>query len=256
MQEISVVIISKDEERTIGRVLDSVRSIASEIVLVDSGSKDRTVEIAGSFGARTYHQDWLGYAAQKNYALALASKNWILSLDADEVVSPELAVEIKDVLARSDAASFDGFRLPRILYIGDHAIAHGGFYPDAQLRLFQRGKGEFHPRKVHEAVKVKGRVGSCKNPLIHYAYPDFTAYAAQMNKYALLSAEEFAENGYSAWKTSRLNEWLHPAWTFFYRFFCRAGFLDGAYGLKANWIYRDYVRKKIVYLRELEQRTP
>jgi hypothetical protein len=173
-----------------------------------------------------------------------------LSLDADEILTPELASEIAETLARPDLDSIDGFRIPRILFIGEHAITHGGFYPDAQLRLFKRGKGTFNERKVHEAVNVAGKVGLLKSAMLHHAYPDFASYAEAMNKYALLSAEEFASKGHSEWKVSHLNEWLHPWWTFSYRFILRAGFLDGAIGLRANWIYRDYVRKKIIYLRE------
>jgi glycosyltransferase involved in cell wall biosynthesis len=254
MQDLSLVIVAQDEERTIGRVLQAAQELWREVILVDSGSSDRTVEIAQQMGAQCHYQEWLGYSAQKNYALSLATSKWILSLDADEILSPELVSEIVKTLARSDVESFDGFRIPRIFLIGEHAIMHGGFYPDAQLRLFKRGKGAFNERIVHEAVKVAGKVGSLKNDMLHYAYPDLAAYSKAMNKYALLSAEEFASKGYSSWKTSRLNEWLHPWWTFAYRFVVRAGFLDGTIGLKANWIYSDYVRKKIVYLRQHSKR--
>jgi glycosyltransferase involved in cell wall biosynthesis len=255
MQDLSLVIVAKDEERTIGQVLSSARALCREMILVDSGSSDRTVEIAQEMGAKCHHQDWLGYAGQKNYALSLAQSTWILSLDADEVLTQELAAEIATTLARSDLDLFNGFRIPRLLLIGNTAIAHGGFYPDAQLRLFRRGPGAFNDRKVHEAVKIPGKIGSLKNAMLHYAYQDFSAYANALDKYARLSAEEFAQNACSWWSTSRLNEWLHPWWTFFYRLFFRAGFLDGRIGLKANWIYKDYVRKKIVYLRQLVKRT-
>jgi glycosyltransferase involved in cell wall biosynthesis len=258
MPDLSLVIVAKDEERTIGQVLSSARALCREMILVDSGSSDRTVEIAQGMGATCHHQEWLGYAAQKNYALSLAQSTWILSLDADEVLTPELAAEIATTLTRSDLDLYNGFCIPRLLLIGETAIAHGGFYPDAQLRLFRRGEGAFNDRKVHEAVKIQGathgRVGSLKNAMWHYAYPDFSAYEQALDKYAHLSAEEFALKGYSWWKTSRLNEWLHPWWTFIYRFFFRAGFLDGGVGLRANWIYKDYVCKKIVYLRQLTKR--
>jgi glycosyltransferase involved in cell wall biosynthesis len=255
MQDLSLVIVAQDEERTIRQVLEGARPICSEIILVDSGSSDRTVEIAKELGATCHHQKWLGYAAQKNLALSLAKSEWILSLDADEILTPELALEITQTLARPDLDSFEGFRIPRILFIGEHAIKHGGFYPDAQLRLFRRGKGTFNERMVHEAVKVNGKVGLLKSDMLHRAYPDLAAYAEAMNKYALLSAEEFAAKGYSGWRTSLLNEWLHPGWTFAYRMIARGGFLDGKIGLQANWIYQDYVRKKIVYLRQRTKRA-
>jgi glycosyltransferase involved in cell wall biosynthesis len=258
MLDVTTVIVAKDEERTIGQVLSAARTLSDQIILVDSGSSDRTLTIARQSGVSCYEQEWLGYAAQKNYAISLAQSNWILSLDADEVLSPELVAEIKQVLAKTVPDQVEGFKIPRRLYIGVTAITHGGYYPDAQLRLFRRGKGLFNDRKVHEAVQVKGKVQMLENAMLHYAYPDFDAYAKAMDKYARLSAEEFAKRSSVEaagplmwWRTSRLNEALHPLWTLFFRFICRGGFLDGESGLTANLIYRDYVRKKIVYLREL-----
>jgi len=256
MRKLSLVIVAKNEERTIGRVLAATKDLCAEVILVDSGSTDKTVEIARQMGAQCSFQKWLGYAAQKNYALSLATSEWILSLDADEILTPELAKEISDTLNSASVESFDGFRIPRILYIGDHAITHGGFYPDAQLRLFKRGKGAFNDRLVHESIKVQGKVGLLHYPMLHYAYPDLSAYADAMNGYALLSAEEFCAKGHPNWKSSRLNELVHPWWTFCYRFFFRAGFLDGAIGFKANASYKEYVRKKIAYLREHAKDKP
>jgi len=250
MQDLSVVIIAQNEERTIGRVLESGKDLGKEIILVDSGSTDHTIEIAERLGAKCRHQDWLGFAGQKNFAVSLSRNDWVLSLDADEMLTPELKDEIQSTLSRDDLSEFDGFRIPRILFVGEQPIKHGGFYPDAQLRLFNKNKGNFPDRKVHETFTVSGRVGLLKNPMLHYAYPNLESYAQAMDKYARLSAEEFAGRKNSAWKTSMLNELIHPWWTFFYRFILRGGFLDGAIGLKANLIYMDYVRNKIVYLRE------
>jgi len=255
MQDLSLVIVAENEERTIRQVLEAARPICAEMILVDSGSSDRTVEIAKELGAICHHQKWLGFAAQKNLAISLAKSAWILSLDADEILTPELSAEISQTLARQDLESFEGFRMPRILFVGNDAIRHGGFYPDAQLRLFRRGKGSFNERMVHEAVKVNGKVGLLKSDMLHRAYPDLAAYAEAMDKYARLSAKEFAAKGYSGWRTSLLNEWLHPWWTFAYRMIARGGFLDGKIGLRANWIYKDYVRKKIVYLRQRAKRA-
>lgn len=253
MSVLSVVIVAQDEERTIGRVLDSVKSIADEIIVVDSGSSDNTVEIAKSYGAQCHYKPWQGYAAQKNFAISLASSAWILSLDADEMLTDALAFEINDVVSKlycSNIPEFRGYLIPRILYIGSSAITHGGFYPDAQLRLFQAGKGAFKLRMVHESITVNGKVGRLKNPMLHYAYADLAAFEKAMDKYARLSAQEFASRGNYGWRASLVNQWFHPWWTFFYKYVIRGGFLDGAIGLKVNWIYRDYVRKKIVYLRE------
>lgn len=251
---LSVVIVAQDEERTIGRVIEAVKPIADEIVLVDSGSSDRTIEIATSLGARCQHQDWLGYAAQKNFAIDLAGNDWILSLDADEILTPELVAEIKEVLADPRATDYDGYKLPRVLYIGDTPVRHGGFYPDAQLRLIQKGKGRFNDRMVHEAIKVSGPVKMLNNCMLHYAYKDVDGFSAAMEKYAQLSAKEFAKRKKFGWKAHPINEILHPLWTFIYRYVARGGLLDGALGLKLAGIYSDYVRKKIRYLRELERR--
>jgi glycosyltransferase involved in cell wall biosynthesis len=253
---LSVVIVAQDEERTIGRVIEAVKPIADEIVLVDSGSTDKTIEIATALGARCQHQDWLGYAAQKNFAIDLAKNDWILSLDADEILTPELVAEIKQILVSADAKEYDGYKLPRVLYIGDTPIKHGGFYPDAQLRLIQRGKGRFNDRMVHEAIKVAGPVKMLNNCMLHYAYKDVDGFSAAMEKYAQLSAKEFAKRKKFGWKTHPLNEILHPMWTFLYRYFARGGLLDGALGLQLANIYSDYVRKKIRYLREIQKAEP
>jgi glycosyltransferase involved in cell wall biosynthesis len=304
---LSVVIVAQDEERTIGAVLDAVKDIASEIILVDSGSTDNTVEIAKAHGAACQYRAWQGYADQKNFAISQAKSSWILSLDADEILTEPLVAEIKDLLSSNQCEQYAGFTIPRILYIGNQPLKHGGFYPDAQLRLFKNGHGQFNDRIVHESIKVTGPVRQLINPMLHYAYPNLTAFAQAMDKYAHLSAQEFTKRyapkinpepaligskhsdpireneeslgapassrlqnprqgdqtessespfidltpSYSLrWRTSKLNELLHPCWTFLYRYIGRAGFLDGTLGLKANLIYANYVQKKIKYLRE------
>lgn len=247
---LSVVIIAQNEERTIGDVLAAVKPLAQEIILVDSGSSDRTIEIAQSYEVQVRHQDWLGYAGQKNFAISLAACDWILSLDADEILTPELASEIDEVLQRAEAAEFAGYKIPRILHIGNTPVRHGGFYPDAQLRLFRRGAGKFRDRLVHEAIILKGKSAQLRAPMLHMAYRDVAGFEQAMEKYARLSTEESLRNGYKSWKVSRLNLWLHPCWTFFMRYYVRAGFLDGSLGLKLSLIYSDYVRRKIKYLRE------
>ena len=249
MLNLSVVIVACNEERIIAKTLAAVAPLASEIILVDSGSTDNTLAIAKTYGAKCHYQQWLGYAAQKNYALSLASKSWILSLDADEVVSDALAAEISALLSDPLANSLlAGYRMPRLLYIGETPLKYGGFYPDAQLRLFKNGKGKFAQRQVHESVQLDGEAGMLKSDLLHYGYTDFAHYAQTLDRYAHLAAQEASS---SYWQTSILNEALHPLWTFCYRYFMRAGFLDGTHGLKANLIYQDYVRKKISYLRQL-----
>jgi len=250
---LSITIVAKNEERTVAEVLASVRDIADEIIFLDSGSSDRTPEIAQSFGVRFYHQEWLGYAEQKNKAIDLATGDWILSLDADEVLTAELRTEIRELLKRGVPEQIAGFKIPRVLFIGDTAVRGGGFYPDAQLRLIRRGRGRFAPRIIHESIKVDGRVAQLKSDMLHYAYKDVAQFAETMDHYARLSARHYFEHENSAWRASRLNEILTPAWTFFYRQVVRGGILQGALCWRLNVIYAGYVRKKIRYLRELRQ---
>lgn len=250
MATLSVVVVAKNEERTIGCVLDAVSAIADEMLVVDSGSDDKTIEIATAKGARVVHQDWLGYAGQKNFALSLAKSDWLLSLDADEIMTPKAVAEIKDIVAGETAGKCDGYKIPRVLYIGEQPVRHGGFYPDAQLRLIQNGKGKFRDRMVHERIFVDGAVGYLRHPMLHYSYRNVEEFTQAMDKYARLSAEQYRQDGSKKWRANPLNELLHPLWTFFARYVLRRGFLDGKLGLELNLIYSDYVRNKIRYSRE------
>ena len=180
---LSVTIVARDEERTIAQVLAAVADLADEIVFLDSGSRDRTHEIAKSFNVRFYHQDWLGYAEQKNKAIDLATGEWILSLDADEVLTPALAAEIRQLMLHGIPDDVAGFRIPRVLYIGDTPVRGGGFYPDAQLRLIRKGRGRFQPRVVHESIKVDGKVQQLKHDMLHYAYTDVDQFTETMDRH-------------------------------------------------------------------------
>ncbi len=255
---LSVTIVAESEERTIADVLGSVTGIADEIVFLDSGSSDRTPEIARNFGVRFFQQQWLGFAEQKNKAIDLASGEWILSLDADEVLTPALQAEIRELLHEGVPAEIVGFKIPRVLLIGDSPVRGGGFYPDAQLRLIRRGKGRFSPRIVHESIKVEGRVVQLKHDMLHYAYKDVERFALTMDHYARLSAQHYFEHENSAWRASRLNEMLSPLWTFLYRQLVRGGIFQGRLCWRLNLIYAGYVRKKIRYLRQLasQHRNP
>jgi glycosyltransferase involved in cell wall biosynthesis len=250
---LSVTIVAKNEERTVGGVLASVCDIADEIIFLDSGSSDRTPEIAKSFDVRFYHQAWLGYAEKKNKAIDLASGEWILSLDADEVLTPALQVEIRELLKRGVPEEIAGFKIPRVLFIGDAPVRGGGFYPDAQLRLIRRGRGRFAPRIIHESIRVDGRVVQLKNDMLHYAYKDVDQFAGTMDHYARLSAQHYFEHENSAWRASQFNEVLSPLWTFFYRQLVRGGIFHGALCWRLNLIYAGYVRKKIRCLQELRR---
>jgi glycosyltransferase involved in cell wall biosynthesis len=252
---LSVTIVAQDEERTIEEVLRSVSDLASEIVFLDSGSTDRTPEIAKSFGVRFQHQPWLGYAEQKNKAIDLATGDWILSLDADEVLTPPLRDEIRYLLRQGVPEDIAGFRIPRVLYIGNTPVRGGGFYPDAQLRLIRRGRGRFAPRIVHESIKVDGRVEQLSNDMLHYAYKNIDDFEQTMDRYARLSAQHYLAHENTWWRSSRLNEIVTPVWTLLYRQLVRGGIFCGAPCWRLNVIYAGYVRKKVRYLRELKSTT-
>jgi glycosyltransferase involved in cell wall biosynthesis len=250
---LSVTIVAQNEERTIADVLAPAAEVADEIIFLDSGSSDRTVEIAQRFGVRLHHQPWLGYSEQKNKALDLAGGEWILSLDADEVMTTALVNEIRHTMRAGVPANIDGFRIRRVLFIGNTPVRRGGFYPDAQLRLIRKGRGRFRPRIVHESITVDGKVAQLKNDLLHYAYKDVEQFEQTMNQYARLSAQHYFEQEHSRWRSNPLNEVMHPLWTLFYRQVVRGGLLGGPLCWRLNRIYAGYVRKKVRYLRQLEQ---
>lgn len=247
---LSVVIIALNEEKHIGGVLAAAAPLADEIILVDSGSTDKTIAIAESYNAKVIHQDWLGYGRQKNFAIGKASCDWILSLDADEIMTPELVAEIADVMQSQRVDEFDGFKISRMLHVGGVPVAHGGFYPDRHLRLFRRGKGRFNDRLVHESVIVDGRIGNLTHALNNMAYENPSEFSQSMENFARLSAKQRLLNGASWWQMSHINELIHPWWTFFYRYIARLGFLDGQLGLQLQLSYSKYVRDKIKHLRE------
>jgi glycosyltransferase involved in cell wall biosynthesis len=250
---LSVVIITQNEESNIGRTLASV-SWADERILIDSGSTDRTRDVASRYGAKVFEESWKGYAAQKNSAIAKATSDWILSLDADEEVTSDLASEIMAVIRSAD--SHDGYFIPRRnLFLGKW-IRHGGFYPDPKLRLFRQGKGTFEHREVHETMNVKGSTSRLTGVLIHHAYPTLTAYISTMNKYSSLGAENLA-NGRQVSGKSLLwflaNIFLRPLATFTWNYFFRGGFLDGREGFLLHLYHSAYVSWKYAKFCELQR---
>ncbi len=247
MSGLSVTLITWNEEGRLRETLEGV-AWAREIVVVDSGSSDKTVEIAREFTDKVLFHPWAGYAQQKNFALAQATSPWILSLDADEIVSPELQAEIQRVLAHDGPE--DGYFVPRKnLFLG-RWIRHGRLYPDFQLRLFRRGRGVFRPTKVHEAVEVDGRVGTLQAPLIHQSYRSVDDFVARADRYSTLAAEEALEQG----RTGLLrNCGLRPLGRFASMYFLHRGFLDGRHGLLLALLYSYYVFLREAKLWEMSQ---
>jgi len=235
---LSVVIITLNEEANLARTLASV-AWADEVVVLDSGSTDRTREVAESRGAKFFVEPWRGFAAQKNSALQKASSEWILSLDADEEVEPALAEEIQDAL-RVDP-SVAGFWIPRKNFFLGRWMKHGGYYPDRKLRLFRRGAGKFEDRLVHEDIQLDGPSAQLQNHLLHYAYPTLDSYIEHMNRYSTLGAQMAARRprGFSL-----IDIVLRPKLTFLYNYVLRGGFLDGREGLLLHAYHATYVSWK------------
>ena len=244
---LSVAIVAMDEEANISRTLASVRW-ADEIVLVDSGSKDRTCEIAREHRARVIVEPWRGYVAQKQYAIDLCTKDWVLLLDADEEVSPGLVEEIRAAIADPNAVG--GYWLPRKnLFLG-RWMRHGGFYPDPKLRLFRRGQGFVTGHDPHDRCELKPglskditqKTRQFKHALVHYTYPSLTLYIAHMNRYSSLGAQLAVAEGHRSF--SFVNIVLRPLATFVYNYFFRLGFLDGREGLLLHCYHAVYVSWK------------
>jgi glycosyltransferase involved in cell wall biosynthesis len=246
---LSVAIITLDEEENIARTLASVQ-FADEIIVVDSGSTDNTAEIARSLNAKVIHEPWRGFAAQKNFAIEQCAGKWILSLDADEELTPELQTEIQNLLANSPTS--DAYLLRRRnLFLG-RWIRHGGYYPDPKLRLFRRHTANFAPparfteRPVHETIAVQGVVETLQHDLIHHAYPTIETYIEHMDRYSTLGAQILSSKG----KTSRsLLSFLYhtvliPTFTFLWNYIFRVGFLDGREGFLLHLYHSSYTSWK------------
>lgn len=270
--QLSVVIITYNEEanleRTLASVVPLVRDGQGEIIVVDSDSTDRTVEIARQHGAKVFIEPWKGYAAQKNSAIEKASGDWILSLDADEEVEPILVEEIHENPAfheslpqpaagewcstmKTEALKGQpvAFWIPRKNFFLGRWIRHGGFWPDPKLRLFLRGAAQFENRAVHEDARTSGRTGVTQaGALVHHSYPTLSDYIEHMNRYSSLGAEMAGRRRFSL-----INIVLRPVATFVYNYFFRLGFLDGREGLLLHLYHAVYVSWKYAKAWELKK---
>ena len=248
--KVTVTVITRDEASNVAAALKSV-SWADEIVVVDSGSTDGTVAIARQHASRVEVRDWPGYSAQKNYAADIASNDWILSLDADERVTPELADEIRHTLQSEPAAH--GYRIPRVTWYLGRWIRSTDWYPDYQLRLYNRRAGKWNGRRVHESVELQGAPGVLRHELQHYAYRDISHHLATIDRYTTLAAEQWLAEGR---RTSGLEMLVHPRLAFLRNYLLRGGFKDGAAGLLVSRLNAYYVFLKFAKLWELQQRAP
>ena len=240
--KLSVIIITKNEAANIRACLESV-TWADEIIVVDSGSSDATVEICRELGAQVHVHDWPGFGIQKNRALSYATHEWVFAIDADERVTHDLQSQL--IKAMEDSSG-DGFYVPRLSQFCGRFIRHSGWYPDYVLRLFKRTKGRFSDDMVHERVILEGTVGRLSSPLLHYSYLNEADVQRKTEQYAKAGAMQMLKNGKAA---SRVDAPLRAGWAFVRTYCLRLGFLDGSAGfnialMNARTTYLKYNQLK------------
>ncbi len=244
MPGVSVTIITRNESAHIRAALESV-AWADERIVVDAQSTDDTVAIARGLAHQVVVREWPGYGAQKNYAASLASHDWILSLDADERVTPALATEIRQAVANPAHAAF---RIPRVTFHMGRWIRSTDWYPDHQLRLYDRQRGTWNDARVHEGVVVGGSIGELAAEIQHFPYRDLADHLETINRYTTLAAAEMHAGGRRAGLAQMA---VHPPAAFIRNYLLRGGIRDGAPGLVVSAMNAYYVFLKFAKLREL-----
>jgi glycosyltransferase involved in cell wall biosynthesis len=245
--KLTVTVITRDEQDNIEEALRSV-SWADEIIVVDSHSTDETVAIARRLATRVETRDWRGYSEQKNYAASLASHDWILSLDADERVTPALAREIQAVMERGPQQR--GYRISRVTWYLGRWLLGTDWYPDYQLRLYDRRAGRWNGRRVHESFELSdGAAGRLRHHLEHYAYRNVSDHISSIDHYTTLAAEQWLEEGR---RTNLLELAVHPPAAFLRNFLIRRGVTNGIAGFLVSTLNSYYVFLKLVKLWELQ----
>ncbi len=231
MNKLSVVIITKNSQK---HIMGAVKSadFADEVLVVDSGSSDKTCKIAGELGARVEYQQWLGFGRQKQKAVDLAKNDWVFVLDSDERILPELRDEI---LKELQNPKFDAYYVARINNFWGRDIKHLGLYPDYTIRLFNRKKARFNDRDVHESVICECEKGYLKHPLKHLAYESIEEFIVKQNRYSSIGA-----------KPNRIKALFSPFWTFFKLYFIKLGFLEGWDGFVIARLYSQYTFWKYI----------
>lgn len=249
--KISVCITAGNEERNIRRALESAKW-ADEIVIVDSFSTDRTVEICKEYTDRVYQHEWMGYIGQKNLIKDLAIGPWILFLDADEEISPDLRNEIQNEFQRGGNTIYAGYEFPRLVRYLGRWILHGDWYPDVKLRLFRKDKGTCGGQEPHDRTTVSGRVKRLRNPLYHYTYTDISNQMSTLNRFTSISAD----GKHKAGRAYRLSDLVfRPFFRFIRCYILKRGFLDGVPGLvvasfSSFGVFVKYAKLWEVYLNE------
>src|SRR5262245_5279723 len=240
MPGISATIIALNEELRIAEAIASLQ-FCDEVVVVDSGSTDRTREIAQKLGARVISREWLGYAEQKNFAAEKAANDWILSIDADERVSAELAGEIVQWGYQGAPESIPAWSMPRRVFYLGRWIHHSGWYPDRKIRLYDRRRCRFEGNIVHESVKVSGKTGAFRGDLLHFPYRNWADHARRVERYTTLAAKAARSSGS---RGNVLKLVFGPPFAFLKSFVLRAGFLDGWRGFAIAYMGARYVFQK------------
>jgi len=249
MQKLSVVIITLNEEKNIGRCLDAVKDIADDIVIVDSLSNDKTEEITLAKGGRVIKQKFLGHIAQKNFAITQAKFPHILSLDADEVLSDELK---KSILETKQNWKYDGYTFNRLTYYCGRWIKHCGWYPDTKLRLWDSRKGKWAGLNPHDQffMHKDASLKHLEGDLLHYSYDSIQHHASVSMRYSEIMAQQLFEQGK---KSRAIKMWVNPFAKFIKVYFQKKGFKDGIYGLIISWIAAYSTFMKYALLRHLEK---
>lgn len=251
MVPISGRVITLNEEDNIGRLLESLKHFP-EVVILDSGSKDSTIEIAEKFeNTKVYYRKFDNYVSQKNHCISLSNNDWVLALDADECITEKFYNELK-TLPEDYWKLFSGFKIPRLSYYLGRWINHCGWYPNYQLRLFNKQNGKFHGELVHETVTVHGNIHNLNSPILHFSYRDISHHIQFINKYSSLYAEEKFNKG----KTSGvIFSILNAVYKFFFMYFVKLGFLDGREGLIISVLGGYYNFLKYIKIYELQKNS-
>ncbi len=244
--ELSVGIITFNEEKILGKTLESVKEIADEIIIIDSFSTDKTVEIAQKYGARVFQEEWKGFGPQKNSVIDKCSGKWILLIDADEVLSRELINKIKDIL--NDNNEYDVYEINRCSVCFGKEIKYGGWSGQYATRLFKNGDVKVSESLVHEEFISEKKKGKLKEKIYHYTYLTLEDYFKRFNRYTSLGALEYYKRGK---KASGIHIVFNPIYKFFRMYILRLGFLDGIEGLLLAVISANYSMVKYYKLREI-----
>ncbi|MGB9735569.1 MAG: glycosyltransferase family 2 protein [bacterium] len=236
MSELSVVVVTQNEEDRIRQCLESVKW-AHEIIIVDAFSKDKTLDICRLYTDKIYSREWDGFITQKNYAMSLATKDWVLSLDADEALSEQLIDEIKSVLG-SGKQDCVAYSMPRKTYYLGRWILHSGWYPDRKIRLVKNGFGKWGGLEPHDTLVVNGRVCRLNGDILHYSFRNISHHIRKLDYFTDVASEELIKSG----KHIGIKELIfHPVGMFFKMFILKRGFLDGIQGFIAASISAFHV---------------